>query len=74
MKSEVYDLGSGYRVKPTAREREREKKPREVEPFSNKSCVVVRDETAACSSFPFIYDSATTAKNAHWIFIYISGD
>ena len=38
-------------------------RPREVEPFSNKSCVVVvRDQTAASSSFPLIYNSATTAR------------
>lgn len=45
-------FGSGSRVKPTARERRRDERPREMEPFSNKSCVVLRDETAAFLFFP----------------------
>ena len=71
MNTKVPISGYGSRVKPTAREKEGER-PREVEPFSNKSCVVVvRDQTAASSSFPLIYNSATTARLmphlSHWM-------
>lgn len=70
MNTKVPISGYGSRVKPTAREKEGER-PREVEPFSNKSCVVIlRNETAASSSFPLIYDSATI-QVSHWMIIHL---
>ena len=66
MNTKVPISGYGSRVKPTAREKEGER-PREVEPFSNKSCVVVvRDQTAAPSSLPLIYKFATNGE-PHWM-------